>query len=454
MSKRCPLRLNKTEWLYVLLCFALSLACALVFLDYNSTYGPDEWGRIKVPGYIAQNGVIPNGYEPELIMEGYGFSYALQMKLPYLLGGVFMRIAQVFGAGERGMAIAARLVSVLSEAGVAFVSIRLTKKVTDSPCRWVFIALMTLIPQRIFIGSYFNLDAYTMLAVLLIVDSWAEGIQSRWDFKSCVYVGLSMGLCVLGYEYAYGFLIASVLLYFGWFLLHRREESFRRFFLYGCLISAVFLLVCGWYFVRNALLFDGDIFAYREQFLQSDRFAGEDWRIYRQMTMQKQGISLIDMVLSYEFLWSNATSSFCMLGSMELWIPYPYYKTYYLFLLLGCIAFLALRPQRAMDDDRRGTLRLFMGALLLGALIDVGLSVYASWARDYQPQGRYILYTFIPVCMAAAVGWHRAVQRLAKRWKIDPRILQWGVTGALFAFLAVADAVALLRLLERFVWIQ
>ena len=99
MSRSAFLRLNRAEWLYVLLCFALPLACALTFSDCNSTYGPDEWERIKVPWYIAQNGVIPTGYEPELIMQGYGFSYALQMKLPYLLGACIVWIAKTTGGG-------------------------------------------------------------------------------------------------------------------------------------------------------------------------------------------------------------------------------------------------------------------------------------------------------------------------------------------------------------------
>ena len=339
-------------------------------------------------------------------------------------------------------------------AGVAVYAIRLTKKVTASPCRWIFIALLTLTPQSIFLGSYFNLDAYSLFAVLMLVDGWAEGIRSRWSLKSCAVLGLSMGLCVLGYEYTYGFLVASVLLYVGWFLLNRREERFGRFFGHGCCVAAVFLLVCGWYFVRNAVLFDGDIFAYREQLLQSDRFAGEVWQIKRQATMQKQGVSVIDMVLSYEFLWFNAISSFCMLGSMELFIPYRYYLAYYGFLLLGCAAFRALRPQRGVAPDSCVSLRLFAAALLLGAAINVGLSVYASWARDYQPQGRYILYAFIPVYMAAALGWRKIGERLASWWKIDARIPQWAVTGGVIVFLGIADHVGLVRLLERFIWIQ
>lgn len=449
--ERVFLGLNVPEWLYVLFCFVVCVAGSIAFVQ--KAYGPDEWMRIMVPEYIARYGVIPTGTEPELLNDVWGFSYALQMKLPYLLGGLNLRIAQKIGEGA-ALLPAARLVSCLSMAGVAVYAIRLTKKITASPCRWIFIALLTLTPQSLFLGTYFNLDAYSLFAVLMIVDSWAEGIRSRWSLKSCAYLGLSMGLCVLGYEYAYGFLIASVLLYVGWFLMHRREQRFGRFFGHGCCVAAVFLLLCGWYFVRNGLLFPGDIFAYRVQNVYCELFARDELKPSLRLTLQRQGLSIWGMLHRTEWIRSTAASTFGMLGYMDILLPSWMYRTYALAVSVGCGAFLVLKPQQGIARDPRGELWLFAAALLLGAAINVGLSVYASWARDYQPQGRYILYALIPAYMATALGWRKIAERLASWRKIDPRIPQWILTGSLIAFFTIADLTGLIRLLELYIWMQ
>lgn len=445
--KNAFLGLTLPEWVYVLFCFGLYFACSMTFIENAVSYGPDEGERLLVPAYIAEYCAIPTGEEAYFSNDVWGFSYALQMKLPYLIGGLNMWIAQIIGGGI-GLLAAARLVSCLSMAGVAFYAVRLTKRGIASPCRWIWIILLTLTPQSLFLGTYFNLDAYSLFAVLMIVDGWAEGVRSRWSVKSCAYLGLSMGLCVLGYEYAYGFLAASVLLYVGWYLLHRREQSFRRFFGRGCCIAAVFLLVCGWYFLRNYLLYEGDIFAYRIQNVYAEQFARAELKPSQRNTLQRQGLSILGMLLHTNWLEDTLKSAFGVLGCMSISLPAWTYVVHYLFLLSGVVAFGALRSKKIALCERDGERRLFATALLLGAAINVGLSLYASWARDYQPQGRYVIYAFLPVFLATAAGWQRLTERLASLLKRNPTSLQRGLTVALLLFLATADGIGFVRLLK------
>lgn len=42
---------------------------------------------------------------------------------------------------------------------------------------------------------------------------------------------------------------------------------------------------------------------------------------------------------------------------------------------------------------------------LLCMLIPVGLSIYYSWATDYQPQGRYIISMIVPLMLITASGY-------------------------------------------------
>ncbi|MBR5357329.1 MAG: hypothetical protein IK121_10460, partial [Lachnospiraceae bacterium] len=45
--------------------------------------GPDEINRFKVVTYIENHGKIPAGDDPEIILDGYGASYAFQPILTY-----------------------------------------------------------------------------------------------------------------------------------------------------------------------------------------------------------------------------------------------------------------------------------------------------------------------------------------------------------------------------------
>ena len=46
---------------------------------------PDEHARFQVPWYIYQHGRIPTGFEEELRIPSYGFSYGLYNVFPYIM---------------------------------------------------------------------------------------------------------------------------------------------------------------------------------------------------------------------------------------------------------------------------------------------------------------------------------------------------------------------------------
>lgn len=439
--------LSAAERLFVLICLAAYLLFAVAFPTV--AYGPDEWMRLKVPLYIAEHQTIPYGWEPELLDELWGFSYGFQMKLPYLLTGGVLWVMLRFSSSVLALLLAARAVNALFLALAVYVAIRLTKRFTDAPCRWVFIGCIALTPQMVFLGSYFNLEAYSLLTVLLILDGWAWGLQSGWSKRSCVYLGIGMGLCVLGYEYAYGYVLSSAVLYAGWFLLRRREERFSRFWWNGCRLALAFGLVCGWYLVRNAILYDGDIFAYRIQNVYGERY-GVDWlKPSLRNTPQHQGMSVMGMLLQTNWVSYTLWSTFGVLGYLNIFMPKRLYILFYAFLIMGaagCTGYFFGSHRKRLPAQA-----ILAGvSLALAAAITVGLSVYASWARDYQAQGRYILYGLVPVFLVSAAGWHRMAELLSKVLPLPSRGVSRGVAAALIVFLVLSTAVGFLLCVRQF----
>lgn len=67
-----------------LLVFA-SITCFAVVQPFGDP--PDEINRFKVVDYICRHGVLPHGADPEVILAGYGASYAFQPMLTYIIQG-------------------------------------------------------------------------------------------------------------------------------------------------------------------------------------------------------------------------------------------------------------------------------------------------------------------------------------------------------------------------------
>ena len=74
---------------------------------------PDEHARYLVAKYICEHGVIPTGFEEEIRIPGYGFSYALYNAFPYIIQGYVMRFVSLFTDSEIALLYTARGVNVL-----------------------------------------------------------------------------------------------------------------------------------------------------------------------------------------------------------------------------------------------------------------------------------------------------------------------------------------------------
>ena len=70
---------------------------------------PDEINRFKVVDYICRHGVLPHGADPEVILAGYGASYAFQPILTYIIQGFLLRFLKLFTEDSGTLLLAARM---------------------------------------------------------------------------------------------------------------------------------------------------------------------------------------------------------------------------------------------------------------------------------------------------------------------------------------------------------
>ncbi len=401
------------------LVFAVSLAgAALIPVDQC----PDESGRMYLVNHMVYQGTLPTGNEPHTIMEQWGFSYALRPFLPQMISAVFMRIALVATDSDRTLLLAARLTSVVSvTACCAFVlgmGHRLFRQ-HDTPL--LFAAIVCLLPQVTFLGMYVNDDAPSLAAVAAMLYFLVRGYDEGWQLLDCVGLALTMSVCLLTYYSVYGWVLSALGFCVVAMLRHSNAPGNQRLIVHRlALIGAICMLLAGWFFVRNAVLHEGDPFGLRSEMRSRELAMAQGAQLYQPIVPASDGISFLEFLgwKNGEILWMSACSFVGTFGYMLIYLPPACYGLYFCVFALGVIGYLAAVIRQR--PNRRDA--LLVATMLLASCITVALHLWASYARDYEPQGRYVITltlllgymlsygvdrteTRLPLARLATIGW-------------------------------------------------
>lgn len=216
---------NKIKYLIAILIFIVLFSTSL---KLSMDFCPDERMRYDVPKFILNHGFLPNGDEKEIINGIWGFSYAFTPYLPSLISVFFMKIASIFTNDLTVLLMAARMTSILSGTFTFLICYKIGEEIfSKKRIIYLFSLLVALLPQFIFLSTYINNDAFSVLTTALIMLMWIKGIKSNWDYKICVLLGISLGLCALTYYNAYGFILCSIFVYC--ISCYKAKFTFKKF---------------------------------------------------------------------------------------------------------------------------------------------------------------------------------------------------------------------------------
>ena len=248
-----------------------------------------------------------------------------------------------------------------------------------------------------------------IFCIALVVLVWLRGIDSQWKWADCVFLGISLGLCALSYYYAYGAIVASIFVYFlSTYLLRAKDGKGEAtaYLLKPLVVFFVAFLIAGWFFIRNAILYNGDFFGMATSSLTSEKYAQDYLKPSNRITPQSEGMSVLDMLVGTHngLNWVSSTSrSFVgMFGLMNIVLGNTTYNAYFILMGIGLLAsvFCFVSCFCRISAQKR---TLVIGLILLIA-IPCALSICYSWASDYQPQGRYLFAALIPIMIAMTSG--------------------------------------------------
>ena len=439
---------------FYLLVFA-AITCFAMVQSYGDP--PDEVNRFKVVSFICRHGRLPHGADPEVLLDGFGASYAFQPMLTYIIQGFLLRFLKLFTADGQVLLVAARMVNVLFGVLMAYF-VRQTARLLweNTYLQWTFTVMTVFLPQNIFLHSYVNTDSMAMLAVSVICYGLLRARRSDYDRKDCVLLAAGIILCAMSYYNAYGIILAAMVVFALRYVHIGGQNSgaesagampggvpgakkaagsampssdgtgpartglwveWRPLLRKGTFISAIVLLGIGWWFLRNGLLYGGDIIAMDARRECAVRTAAEAFNPLTRFTYQRAGIPLADMLFETDYIPLVLDSFIAMFGAMDLPTHGLIYLGYRYFWLAACAAAL-LVPRRlwnrtssgswsnqgSLPENGRKQRLLFNGGMALFCLITVCLSIYYSYTWDFQPQGRYILPVLIPFMCVVTLG--------------------------------------------------
>lgn len=419
------------EILFYVLVFA-SITCFAMIQTYGDP--PDEINRFKVVNYICNHGRLPHGADPEIILAGYGGSYAFQPILTYIIQGFLLRFLRLFTSDGYVLLLAARMVNVIFGVLMAYFVRCIAKEAWKNPyIQWVFTIMVVFLPQNIFIHSYVNTDSMAMLAVAMIFYVLLRAQRTDYDRTDCILLAVGIILCAMSYYNAYGIILAAILL-FALNYIHigaggGTEEGQRHKGLWiewkpllqkGCFISVLVLVGISWWFIRNAVLYDGDIIAMNARKECAINTAVEEYNPLTRFTYQNSDISLREMLFDTGYLTVLRDSFIAMFGPMIIpthGLIYIFYKRFWIFAGIAAVLPLQWLWQKKEPQGRTGRKQqiLFYGGMVMFCVITIALSIYYSYTWDFQPQGRYILPVLIPLMYLVTLG----VDKLC-------HLLEWG----------------------------
>ncbi len=403
----------KREWillvLYLAVFFGLASVIALLqpHADYPSFgHPPDEPSRYLVSRYICRYGRLPNGYDEEIRIRGYGISYGFYTMLPYIVQGFVMRFVNLFTDSELILLYTARFVSVCTGTAMAALVYGISRRIfKESRFRWLFCVLVMYLPQSLFLHTYVNTDSMVMFSTALIAYALVRAYGEGFTVLNCLLLAGGIIICALSYYNAYGCILSSIILFLLFFAVQkegRLQYDFKEMLKRGSLIAVVVLLGIGWYFIRNAVLYEGDFLG-----LETLKKCGEMYGNPPYFSSYAaRGIPLSNMLFDNPYFLGLINSFIASYGVMSIYAGSRTYLFYKLIFLTGLLG--GLLPRKKEVGESGCVKKLFIHAcLLLWILMPVVLCIYYAYTMDYQYQGRYVMPGLIPFMYYVAAGLKR-----------------------------------------------
>lgn len=409
-------RERKERWIEISVGIFLFAALFVWGLVQPITNQPDERCRYVIPYYIMTHGRLPNGNIRELVISTYGISYGFFPGLPYLVMALFMKAVSLFTAKPFVILMAARVVN-MSAGVVSYVFVRKTAKklFQNEWTGWLFTLTAAFWPQVLFIFTYVNCDAFAYMSCAIMIYALVSGLQEGWSVKNYVTLAVGVSVCALSYYNAYGMILGSVIVFIVSFF-YRKENGKTGFSVKHCArigftIVGICFLLAGWWFIRNAVLYEGDFIGFEANRRCAEIYASDLYKPSLKVTLQNSGNPVYCLIVNEQFRFLLKQSFFARFGNMDVLAPNYIIRGFKIILFIGALGLLLPNRNRAFTGAKRLGFDLGMFTAAFTAFF---LTYWYSYTSDYQPQGRYLLPGLVPMLCIIFMGIQNLTERIQR----------------------------------------
>ena len=388
---------------------------------YNSC--PDEGMKWDICKYVSEHNSIPDGRDESIRNPIWGISYAFQPILTYMICAMFMKIASIFTTNQFALVVSARLVSTISMTLSIYFVIKIADKLfkDKEKYKYLFVSIIAFQPITAFLASYINNDSTAILATTMIIYLWILGLESNWKTKYCVLLGLAIGFCALTYYNAYGYIFCSVIICLISTVLNKVKV--KDITQKAIIVSLVAFAVAGRWFVRNAIIYDGDILGTRTQNEYGDKYAMENYKPSTRKTPQNRGESLWHMLYDDKWIKIVIRSFVGIFGYHSIIMSNKIYYSYFLIWLIGGIGCILKFKELFFYKSEEKNKYLLNYIFVIALIIPIVLSIIYSYTSDFQPQGRYIMGIIVPFTYFVVTGIETVLEKFIKSQRMKKIIV-------------------------------
>ena len=400
--------------------FLIGLFCYYLIWTVSQPYNscPDEKMKWDICKYIAEHNSIPDGRDESIRDSAWGISYAFQPILTYMICAVLVKMASIFTTQQFALVVAARLVSTISMTLTIYFVIKIANKLFKDKgiYKYLFIIFIAFQPITAFLASYINNDSTAILAISMIIYLWILGLESNWKTKHCILLGGAVGFCALTYYNAYGYILCSVLICLSSAVLNKMDA--KEIAKKALIVASVAFAVAGWWFVRNAIIYDGDILGTKTQNEYGDKYALEQYKPSVRKTPENSNESILHML--NEDAWAKTTvKSFVgIFGYQSILMSNKVYYLYLSLWLIGGLGCLLKFKELFIYKKEEKSKYILNYIFVIAIIIPILLSIIYSYTSDFQPQGRYIIGIIIPFMYFVVNGIQTMLEKFIKSEKI------------------------------------
>lgn len=402
-----------SETIRMILFLGIAFVCMMTFvLVQPHGDGPDEINRYKIVEFIFTYGGLPAGTNPIVLINGYGGSYAFQPILTYMIDGYLLRAFSFITTSLIARVIISRMVNVCFGLIMAVYVRKISRLMfSNEKVSWAFTLAVVFLPQNLFIHTYVNTDSMGLLSVSIIIYAILRGMKDEYSLSSCIQLSIGIILCALSYYNCYGIILCAIFMFIIQFFTKKETSTgFQTSYNYkallqkGAFITVLVLIGISWWFIRNAVLYDGDFLALNARQAYAAATCSPEYNPYTRDTYQRLGIPVMNMIFGTDYYTLVWKSFIAMFGPMTIPTHHYIYMSYK-YWCIACLAGLIIPLKTSILPEYTKRQRFFFCLIMIPAmLIPAGLAVYYSYTWEFQPQGRYFLPMVIPFMFFLAIG--------------------------------------------------